>query len=173
VLKQLSTVLVLAIALPGAACAQGQGQRAQASCPAERVRPDLGIGGIECHECEVRSTRDATGPLITFLTPPTIDGVRRGGVADGVLRHGDVLLAIDGVSIVGRAGGYAFDAIRPHVPVRLTVRRNGGRRDVVLTPGLHCSEPYEDDDEEDDDDGDEDEEDGDEGEDGEEEEDPR
>jgi hypothetical protein len=64
-----------------------------------------------------------------------------GGVADGVLQRGDVLLAIDGVSIVGRAGGFAFDAIRPHVPVRLTIRRDGRRRDVILVPGLKCHQP--------------------------------
>lgn len=149
-LNRIAAALILGIALPDACAAQVRDPRT-ASCPADRVSPDLGIG-ILCEDCLIRSHRDRGGPPITFPAPPLIDEVHRGGAAEGVLQTGDVLLAVDGVSIVGRAGGYAFDAIRPHVPARLTIQRDGQRRDVVLVPGLHCHVPDEDDDEDDDDD---------------------
>lgn len=148
-LNRIAAALILGIALPSACTAQVHDPRT-ASCPADRVSPALGIG-IQCEDCEIRSRRNGKGPPITFPAPPLIDEVHRGGAADGVLQAGDVLLAVDGVSIVGRAGGYAFDAMRPHVPARLTIERGGQRRDVVLVPGLHCHEPDEDDDEDDDD----------------------
>ena len=149
-LNRIAAALILGIALPGACTAQGQDPRT-ASCPADRVGPALGIG-IHCDGCLIRSHRDPRGPAITFPAPPLIDEVHRGGAADGVLQSGDVLLAIDGVSIVGRAGGFAFDAMRPHVPARLTIQRDGQRRDVVLVPGLRCHVPDADDDDDEDDD---------------------
>ena len=154
-LNRIAAALILGVALPSACTAQVREPRT-AGCPAERIRADLGIDGIQCDGCTIRSRRDPDGPPITFSEPPVIDGVVRGGVADGAIRPGDVLLAIDGVSIVGRAGGYAFDAIRPNVPVRLTLGRDGQRRDVTLVPGVRCHQPHRDEDD-DDDDGDRDE----------------
>lgn len=148
-LNRIAAALILGIALPSACTAQVRDPRT-ASCPADRVSPDLGIG-IQCEACRIRGHRDGNEPTITFPAPPLIDEVHRGGVAEGVLQAGDVLLAIDGVPIAGRAGGFAFDAIRPHVPARLTIQRDGQRRDVVLVPGLHCHVPDEDDDEDNDD----------------------
>jgi C-terminal processing protease CtpA/Prc len=155
-LNRIAAALILGIALPDACTAQVQEPRT-ASCPADRASPYLGIG-IHCDACEIRGHRDGNGPAILFPAPPLIDEVHRGSVAEGVLQAGDVLLAIDGVPIVGRAGGYAFDAIRPHVPARLTIQRDGQRRDVVLVPGLHCYVPDEDEDEDEDEDDDEEEE---------------
>ncbi|HEU0300250.1 MAG TPA: PDZ domain-containing protein, partial [Longimicrobium sp.] len=119
------------------------------------------------------SHRDPSGPPITFREPPLIDGIIPGSAADGLIQAGDVLLAVDGVSIVGRAGGYAFDAIRPHVPVRLTIARNGQRRDVTLVPGLHCHQPDRDDDDDEDDDDDDDDDDDEDDDEDDEDEDPR
>lgn len=155
-LNRVAAALILVIALPSACTAQTQDPRT-AGCPAERVRPALGLDGIRCDRCDIRSHRDRSGPPITFREPPLIDGIIPGSPADGLIQAGDLLLAIDGVSIVGRAGGYAFDAIRPHVPVRFTIERGGQRRDVVLVPGLHCHQPDPDDDGDDDDDKDDDE----------------
>lgn len=170
-LNRFAAALILGVVLPGACTAQVRDPRT-ASCPADRVSPDLGIG-IHCDACEIRSHRDGNGPPITFPAPPLIDEVHRGGAADGVLQAGDVLLAIDGVPIVGRAGGFAFDAIRPNVPARLTIERNRQRKEVVLVPGLHCHVPDEDDDGNDDDEEEDDEDEDEDDEDEDDEDDPR
>ena len=135
-LNRLATVLLLGIVVPSACTAQADPRTG--NCPADRVRADLGIDGVECDGCRIRGRRDPDRPLITFAEPPRIHGVVRGSVGDGVLQAGDLLLAVDGIDIVGRAGGFAYERMRPFVPVRLTIERDGRRRDVTLVPRLRC-----------------------------------
>jgi PDZ domain-containing protein len=70
---------------------------------------------------------------IPFQTVDTVAGVESGRPADGVLRRGDVITAVNGTTVT-----YAHDAAtlirkgKPGAIVALTIRRNGVTKDIRL-----------------------------------------
>jgi Lon-like protease len=64
----------------------------------------------------------------------TVEGVTKGAPADGVLRRGDVITAVDGSAV--HASSQVVDAISslsPGDPVNLSIQRSGTSRHVTLT----------------------------------------
>jgi membrane-associated protease RseP (regulator of RpoE activity) len=99
------------------------------------VLPEGTLGfGIVCR-CRVESP-SAGMPRWRFEQLPEVVGIEPGGpAARAGLRPGDVLLEIDGVSLLRDAGGDAYSAVRPGQVIRLGIRRNGTPRVVALTVG--------------------------------------
>jgi len=92
--------------------------------------------GIQCTNCRW-SVEDATGKSEwEFSVPPEISSVQDGSPADEAgLRRGDVLLEIDGESLISTKGGRRFGSIEPGVTVRWTYRRGGEIRTTTATAG--------------------------------------
>lgn len=85
-----------------------------------------------------------------FSVEPRLWEIRADGPARGVLREGDVLVAVDGMPVTTRAAGRALAEMRPGVPVELTVRRDApasveragvpmGRLRVEVVPVESCA----------------------------------
>jgi hypothetical protein len=92
------------------------------------MRPDARLGfGFECDRCSYAGS----SRLWSFERHPRVRGVEPGGPADGRLRPGDELRAVNGADLTTEAGGRAFSGIRPGGDVRWTVRRDGRTLDVV------------------------------------------
>ncbi len=102
----------------------------------------LGIQSIRC-DCTVSgsSPTDASSGArlgrFSFRSEPTILGVVPGGPGDGILRQGDVITHVNGVSILSSEGARRFSSISPGDNVALTVRRSG----VSLKVVVHAAEP--------------------------------
>ncbi len=98
----------------------------------------LGFSELECN-CTLRfSATDPARRLYEFRAEPRIGGIKKGRPADGKLRDGDVIAAIDGYLITTREGGRRFAQLEPGTPVTVTVRRGGRTLDVTLTPDVEC-----------------------------------
>lgn len=138
-----AATLVMACATPAAAQTRGGGAGAAAAattpCFGGRLEGDLGFTGTECVRCIVQPQRRADAPWIEFQTEPTLTGITRGGPADGRLEERDVLVAIEGDLITTYAAAMRFSHLEPGKPVRLTIRRAGVVKDVVITPGSKCA----------------------------------
>jgi len=94
----------------------------------------LGIG-LGCSYCRVE-TRAGRHARWRFGQAPEIMGVDPNGpAARAGLRQGDVLLAIDGESLLTIAGGDAYSALRPGQAISFTIRREGKLQTVALTVG--------------------------------------
>ena len=90
--------------------------------------------GIQCTNCRW-SVEDETGKSEwAFSVPPEIRSVQDGSPADAAgLRRGDVLLEIDGESLISRDGGRRFGSIEPGETVRWTYRRGSETRTTAAT----------------------------------------
>ncbi len=77
------------------------------------------------------------GPAIyRFSSEPRIKKVDPAGPAVGILRDGDVIVAIDGYLITTKEGGLRFGRLVKGKPVALTIRRWGSEKDVVVVPEI-------------------------------------
>jgi PDZ domain-containing protein len=76
------------------------------------------------------------------VTEAVVAAVSKGTPADGVLRAGDVLLQVDGVSVADGDDVVAtVGKVQEDKPVRLVVRRDGERRELSLTPEVKDGRP--------------------------------
>lgn len=127
-------------ALPGGpAATQEPVVEAGAPCPAEsRTVGDLGYTRLSCNCSLFLSDEGATLERWQFNSEPRIEGVRRGGPADGKLQVGDVVVAIEGQLITTAEAGRRFAQVVPGQPVTLTVRRDGRERTLEITPDADC-----------------------------------
>jgi predicted metalloprotease with PDZ domain len=130
----------LAAALAFALCAgSAQAQRCAEGVPRTAT---LGIGLLQCvgGACLV-NVPEGNGYKHDFSTEPYAWYLDEDGPADGVLREGDQILAVDGLLITTRDGGRRFANLRPNVPVRLRIRRDGEEMEVRATPEPGCNTP--------------------------------
>jgi membrane-associated protease RseP (regulator of RpoE activity) len=102
-----------------------------------RTRPVFPGGwfgfGISCN-CSVHRGESDRPPVWRFKEPPEIFSVEPGSSADRAgLRHGDVLIEIDGVSLTDDEGGRRFGAVRPGQTVTFKYRRGAAVGEVTLT----------------------------------------
>ncbi len=110
--------------------------RAQA-CPAGQVaRGDLGISGLECN-CSYYIGEGGERVWL-FRSEPVILGVREGGVADGKLREGDAINAIDGLLITTGEAGRRYANVEPGDEVTLTVGRGERLALIRIEAGTQC-----------------------------------
>ncbi len=118
-----------------------------------RVTPDEGRCPTDAHvigyigykdlECNCAFSVGPNGPMhYEFRAEPVIGDVEVGSPADGKLRAGDVITAVDGHLITTREGGRLFARMTPGTPVTLSVRRRGREIDVTVTPNNACFEVF-------------------------------
>jgi len=92
--------------------------------------PDLGIGRMIAPYAIVHAADD----WIQLGGELELRDIRPNGPAAAQVRDGDMLVAVDGALITTREGSeHLFDA-RPGLPLRLTIRRSGRDREVVIVP---------------------------------------
>jgi C-terminal processing protease CtpA/Prc len=92
--------------------------------------PDLGIGRMIAPYAIVHAAAD----WIQLGGEIELRDIRPDGPAAGRVQDGDILVAVDGALITTRAGSeHLFDA-QPGRPLRLTIRRGGRDREVVVVP---------------------------------------
>jgi hypothetical protein len=90
--------------------------------------------GIQCTECRWSGDDEDGTSEWEFSTPPEISSVQAGSPAAAAgLQRGDVLLEIDGESLVTVEGGRRFGSVEPGQNVRWTYRRNGETRTTTAT----------------------------------------
>jgi membrane-associated protease RseP (regulator of RpoE activity) len=76
-------------------------------------------------------------PVWHYTEYPRVVAVAPGGAAERAgIREGDVLMAVDGISILSSDGARRFSAARVADNVRLTLDRGGKSFDAELTPRL-------------------------------------
>lgn len=137
----LTTLLALSAGL--ASAAETVQRRPGGACPeGAPIVGDIGLLYLLCvgGSCSV-NLRGASGLRHDFSTEPRIESIRPGSPADGKLRDGDILIAVDGALITTREGGARLANLRPGQPVTLRIRRGGREMDVVLTPTFGCRGP--------------------------------
>ncbi|UCC49236.1 MAG: PDZ domain-containing protein, partial [Gemmatimonadota bacterium] len=131
--------VIAAVCLPSLVHGQGiaVGQVAQGTCAeGEWVLGDLGISESEC-TCSV-TYGPGRAVIWRFDSELTIREVRTSGPAEGKLRAGDKVVAIDGLLITSAEGGRRWGEVRPGETVQLLVRRDGRERPVEITAGTKC-----------------------------------
>lgn len=131
--------VIAAVCLPSLVHGQGiaVGQVAQGTCAeGEWVLGDLGISRSEC-TCSV-TYGPGRAVIWRFDSELTIREVRTSGPAEGKLRAGDKVVAIDGLLITSAEGGRRWGEVRPGETVQLLVRRDGRERPVEITAGTKC-----------------------------------
>ena len=105
--------------------------RAQLQLPrqahdAERARLGLFLRA-EC-EIEVQSDGEcSSSPVVTSV-------IENAPAAEAGIQPGDTLIALNGLALRTEAGRRALGGLRVGVPVRLRVGREGGQREIEVTP---------------------------------------
>jgi hypothetical protein len=113
--------------------------QATSSCKEGEVAvASLGYSKLECN-CTIGYIEgEPSSTVYEFRSEPRIWGIEEGGPADGRLREGDFVTAIDGYLITTAEGGNRFGDLTAGEPVALTVRRDGRKVDVTITPVAEC-----------------------------------
>ncbi len=90
--------------------------------------------GIQCTECRWSVDDEDGTSEWEFSTPPEISSIQAGSPAAAAgLQRGDVLLEIDGESLVTEEGGRRFGSVKPGQNVRWTYSRDGETRTTTAT----------------------------------------
>jgi hypothetical protein len=90
--------------------------------------------GIQCTECRWSVDEEDGTSEWEFSTPPEISSIQAGSPAAAAgLQRGDVLLEIDGESLVTEDGGRRFGSVQPGQDVRWTYRRDGETKTATAT----------------------------------------
>lgn len=110
---------------------------AQGTCGAGQARGHLGVQ-IAC-DCTVNSAPSAARPW-RFRSAIVVDEVDAGGPADGLLRPGDAIVAIDGAPVTEADGARRLWEVRPGASVRLSIERGGRRMDITLRAAAVCAD---------------------------------
>jgi hypothetical protein len=110
---------------------------AQGGCGAGEARGHLGVR-IAC-DCTVNSAPSVARPW-RFRSAIRVDAVEAGGPADGVLRPGDVITAVEGAAVTEAEGARRLWEVRPRTSVRLTIERGGRRMEVTLRAAAICAD---------------------------------
>ena len=101
-------------------------------------RPMLFGFALECSGCtRERAEGDEMGPVWRYTNYPRVVAVAQGGAAESAgIREGDLVMAVDGMSILSPEGARRFSAARMADDVRLTVDRGGKSIDIELQPRM-------------------------------------
>lgn len=139
--KILSGTLALALVLVAGPQRTAAQQLAGQNCPVGKTASgDLGISGLECN-CSYRAGTVTGEGLVRFWrfnSEPVVLSVEPGGPADGAIRPGDVITAVDGELITTDAAGRRYANVEPGQQVRLAVMRDGRLVQVSLVAGSQC-----------------------------------
>ncbi|HVT37630.1 MAG TPA: PDZ domain-containing protein [Gemmatimonadaceae bacterium] len=104
---------------------------------------DIGLAKLKCvgASCVVNGGKAGGVRRHEFNTEPIVAGVEKGSPADGALRVGDTLMAVDGALITTRRAGERLANLQPGVPITLRIRRAGSALDLRLVPVRGCNLP--------------------------------
>jgi len=109
------------------------------ACESGVLRGNLGISGLDCvGECEITYSTDGLEEIWDFSTEPRVFSVEPGSPADGILREGDYLVAIDGFLITTREGGRRYGSVDPGETVTIRYRRDGRVQEAAIRVGSLC-----------------------------------
>lgn len=137
-MKALGRILMagwLVVALAGRL--PGQVGVAAGECPAGLVRQgDVGISSFECSNCRLSDSGDER--VWNFSSEPVVRAVSPGSPADGRIREGDAIVAVDGHLITTGEGGRRLANLEPGQRVSLVVRTENRERTVEMTVGSKC-----------------------------------
>jgi hypothetical protein len=125
-------MLVIVVAGPGA--------RGVATCPEGRsVVGDLGINQLLCigGDCTIYG-RIGDGLTHQFTTEPRLYDVDLRGPSAGLVKEGDVLVAVDGLLVTTPEGGYRLANLKARTLVQLWLRRDGRDVRVSMTTREGC-----------------------------------
>ena len=136
-----AAVLLPWLAFAGPARATHDGDKSPCADDLQRVG-DLGIIALDCDCTYISRTVDGQKRIRrwAFRSEPQVGEIRAGGPAEGKLREGDMITAIDGVLITTRAGSRMFADVTPGKQVSLTVRREGREFPVRIVADAVCPE---------------------------------
>jgi hypothetical protein len=126
---------VRAVVLAAATLLAGAPLHAQ--CPGG-VAPVGGIG-IDQLECDCTLAAPGSGRSSSVRPEPRVLSLARGSPADGRLQVGDVIVTVDGHSVLTPAGAAALTALSAGQTVTLGVRRGGSVQQVVLRAVESCA----------------------------------
>ena len=101
-------------------------------------RPIMFGFALECSGCtRDRPEGESMVPVWRYTDYPRVVAVAQGGAAERAgIREGDVLMSVDGMSILSSEGARRFSAARIADNIRLTMDRGGKSFDVELQPRL-------------------------------------
>jgi hypothetical protein len=120
--------------------AAGPRTRGMSACPDGRTMAgDLGIGQLLClgGDCKIYA-KSGDRLVHQFATEPRLQAIDPGGPSAGLVKEGDVLVAVDGLFVTTAEGGDRLANLKPRTVVQLHLRR--GDRDIRLnvTPREGC-----------------------------------
>jgi membrane-associated protease RseP (regulator of RpoE activity) len=118
----------------------GQVGVASAACPdGAEPRGTIGISSFECQNCRLDNTGDER--MWNFSSEPVVRAVRPGSPADGKIREGDEIVAIDGHLITTGEGGRRFANLEPGQEISVVVRSGNRERTVAMSAASECPRP--------------------------------
>jgi membrane-associated protease RseP (regulator of RpoE activity) len=140
VLKSIQLKLAIAWLVSAAVCAAAQGGAANPS-PFTGPRPLLYGFALECTDCRTIGLRGGAGrggfAAWHYTDYPRVVAVSEGGAAERAgIKLNDVIVSVDGLSLLNDDGARRFSEARGGDKLRLTVDRDGKPMDVTMTLGL-------------------------------------
>lgn len=118
----------------------GQVGVAAAACPeGAEMQGTIGISSFECQNCRLYSSGDER--VWNFSSEPVVRTVRPGSPADGKIREGDEIVAIDGQLITTGEGGRKFANLEPGQEIAVVVRSGNRERTVEMSAVGECPRP--------------------------------
>jgi hypothetical protein len=133
-----ASLLAVAMLLTAAGSADGQ-QGVASACPdGAKPRAEIGISSFECSNCTMYTMRDDGERSWSFTAEPIVRTVEQGSPADGKIRDGDRLVAIDGHLITTAEGGRRLANLTPGEAVSIVVRSGSRERTVEIVPRSEC-----------------------------------
>lgn len=109
------------------------GLPAQEACPAgQQAVPYFGWDATACTDCSMR------GYYTEYLRPPRISSIRADGPAAGRLQENDLLLAVDGLSIITPEAWHRLRNAKSGDALRFTVSNEGATRDETILVASRC-----------------------------------
>lgn len=121
--------------------------------PAPGALPDCNTGqwssiGVDAWHCRGGACKNyrvhgggIISPVLDFSVEPRVLKIAEGGPADGVLREGDSLVAVNGFLITSSRGGMELARLLPGDVAQLTIRRGDRLEQVRVFPELRCGPP--------------------------------
>jgi hypothetical protein len=101
------------------------------------ARGTVGIASLECSNCQL-STEGGVR-VWNFSSEPIVRTVEPGSPADGKIREGDAIVAVDGHLITTGEGGRRLGNMEPGQAVSMVVRTGNREKTVVVIPEAECS----------------------------------
>ena len=118
----------------------GQVGVAARACPdGAEPRGRVGIASFECKNCEMSTSNGVR--VWNFSSEPIVRTVEPGSPADGNIREGDAIVAVDGHLITTGEGGRRLGNMEAGRAVSLVIRRGNRDRTVEIVPEGECPRP--------------------------------